>query len=153
MSLKNLIDKLELERQAIWMDRPNDINLLKLRIGAHEQNLSIIIYAATDTAALVDYLASIRNTIINKKVDLETLANAVRISIEFWGSRYKRYFSMEVAPTLMAEAAQACKELKTIEELNTLVEAVKTYVCRLNYWIDLEIPWDYLTSVYEGRIK
>ncbi|MGI6096848.1 MAG: hypothetical protein ACOYBM_01840 [Dethiobacteria bacterium] len=148
MSLNSVISQLEAERKKIWINKPDDIKLMRTRKGARDQNLSIVIYSANDTGVLVEGLGFIRALAKEDYTDLATLvANAKKI-MQFYGSRYKRYYSFEVLPNLVNASVEALEEVKTKNDFLRLLEALISYVGKLHYWIDLEIPWAKMTQGY-----
>jgi hypothetical protein len=146
MSYATTVERLVNERKSILLEKPADMKLLKARLGARGQNLSVLIYAAADTGALVECLSSIRATALEESSDLPTLISLTRKAASFWGSRFKRYYHLETLHNLVNEAIAVLDEVKTKEEFITLVQALASYVGKMNYWVDLEIPWGEITK-------
>lgn len=138
--------------KSVWMDKPTDVARVRGRLGARNQNFTIISYAESDTRAVVDFVHNMRVTAKQPGVDIPTLAAATINLISFEGSRYTRYYDMVDMPKAMDITVEALKNVKTTEEFLAVIEAFDSYIGEVNYWLDLEIPWDELRHEF-ARVK
>jgi galactokinase len=145
MTYDEIYNKLKENCEAIWMEKPADVTRTRNRKGPRGQNFTIISYTESETRALVDSLYNMRVTANQENVDVLTLAKTTANLINFLGSRYTRYYNMVDTPQLFKETAEVLeKEVKTKEQFIKLLEPLTSYVGKLNYWYDYEIPWDEL---------
>lgn len=138
--------------KSVWMSKPKDVGRVRGRLGARDQNFTIISYAESDTRAVVDFLHNMRMTAQQSGVNIPTLAAATINLISFEGSRYTRYYDMVDMPKAMDITVEALKEVKTPEEFLAVVEAFDAYIGKVNYWLDLEIPWEELQREF-ARVR
>jgi len=152
--MKELLELLENERKKIWtVNKPKDVERMRTRIGAREQNYTINAYSVGDTNAIVDFLHSMRVTAQEENMDIKTLASAVCNLLSFEASRFTRYYNLEDTTKLFEKTVDVLKkEVKTAQEFLEVIEALMRYIGKLNYWLDLEIPWAELAVEYE-RLK
>jgi len=136
------------ERENIWLRRSEDIATLKRRIGSMKQNFTTVMYADNDTQAMVKYLYNLREVSKMKKADLATLKQAAALMLEFDKRRAIVYYRLNRTAKLLGEAIEALKKVRTVKGYQALIGEVLLYIGRLNYWIDLEIPWSKLAKAF-----
>ena len=138
--------------KSVWMAKPADVARVRGRLGTRAQNFTIISYAESDTRAVVDFLHNMRVTAKQDGAHIPTLAAATANLISFEGSRYSRYYDMIDIPKAMDLTVEALKDVQTAGQFLELVEAFDAYIGKVNYWLDLEIPWEELRKEFT-RVK
>ena len=136
--------------QEPWNNRPEDIEALTKRTGAKNQRLTPLIYAESDTRALVKCLSYLREISMTEDLDLNTLKVITSIFLQNDQSRAIRYYQMEGYAQFLEKSRAAVNEANSILEYRQVIEEVLIYAGRLNFWIDREIPWASLASTFSG---
>jgi hypothetical protein len=134
--------------QELWSNRPEDIEALKKRAGAKNQGLTPLIYAESDTRALVKCLSYLREVSMTEELDLNTLKKITNIFLQNDQSRAIRYYQMEGYARFLEKSRQALNEAKSTLQYRHVIEEALIYVGRINFWIDEEIPWASLASTF-----
>jgi len=135
--------------KKIWFKKPDDIEAVKRRQGAKNQNLTTLIYAEGDTRALVRFLSYLRELCLSEELDLDTVKKISMIFIESEQSRVLRYYNMKDLGQFLKETLEDLKHIASLQEYTDLIEEVLIYIGRMSFWIDEQIPWSYLASVYK----
>lgn len=148
--MKDLLQELEEARKSIWLTKPDEVERVRGRKGARGQNFSIMVYAEGDTRGVIDFLHSVRTTVKEENIDLKTMIAIAVNHLEFQANRFERYYDMVDLPGLMKKTSTGLKEVKDKEEYLRLIEAFMLYIGKINYWLDLEIPWSELAERYES---
>jgi hypothetical protein len=134
----------------IWNNRPEDVEALKKRIGAKNQKLTPLVYAESDTRALVKCLSYLREVSKTEDLDLNTLKKITRVFFQNDQSRAIRYYRMEGYARFLEKSSEALKNADSISAYREIIEEALIYVGRINFWIDEEIPWASLASAFSG---
>jgi len=149
--MKQLLRMLEEERKKIWtVNKPKDIDRMRTRLGAKGQNYTINAYSVGDTNGICDFLHSMRITAKDETTDIKTLISATCNLLSFEGSRFARYYKLEDTTKLIEKTVDVLKkDVKTNKEFLEVIEALMSYLGKINYWLDLEMPWKELADEYE----
>lgn len=147
-----VIQKLDDLVKSVWMEQPADVQRTRKRVGPRHSNLTIMTNAEGDLRATIDFIYISRITAKEAGVDFHTQALTMANLLEFYASRWTRYYYMEDMPKIMTEIAEALREAKSSEEFISLIEAYAVYVGKVNYWYDLNIPWAELCIEF-ARVK
>jgi hypothetical protein len=136
------------ERERIWWTIPSDILRLRGRKGARQQNFTVTMYADGDTRAVGRYLYHLRESSLSDDIDLHTLMQVTLIFLRFDQRRLLRYFELHDAAAVFSRVLHVLPTVHTTSEYRQLIEELLLYVNRLNYWIDLQIPWHKLVTTF-----
>jgi hypothetical protein len=147
------LGKVKAAREAIWVNEPADIARLKTRKGARNQGASAVIYAAMKLGQLVTFLNHLRDVARKGGVDLETMKAITDPLLEFYGSTYGGFYQMTDTAAVVGQARAALEAAKTLEEYVALTGELSLYIGRMDYWVDLLIPWAKFGEVYERMIQ
>ena len=149
--MKQLLKMLEEERKKIWTtNKPKDVERMRSRLGAKEQNYTITDYAVGGTNGIADFLHCMRLSAQDKDADVKTLILATCNLLSFEASSFVRYYNLEDTSKLMEKTVDVLKkDVKTHKDFLEVIEALMRYLGKLNYWIDLEMPWKELADEYE----
>jgi hypothetical protein len=149
--LAKVIHSIRKEREKIWLRRSEDIPTLKKRIGSMKQNFTTVMYADTDTQSMVKYLYHLRETSKLKGVNLDTLKKVAINQLQFDQGRATRYYRLHKTAELLGQAIEALKTVRSVSAYRALIGELLLYLGKLNYWIDLEIPWAKLAKAFRPR--
>lgn len=115
------LEKIKAAREVIWLEEPADIARLRTRKGARKQGASAMLYAAMKLGQLVVFLNHLREMARQGRVDLGTMKTVTE------------------------------RDVKTLEEFVALTGELSLYIGRMDYWVDLLIPWAKFGEVYEQK--
>lgn len=139
------LNDLSLKMQS---ERPEDMDTMRKRMGARDQNGSIAIYSYVDISTTADMLFYWEKASLKEDYDLTTVINMVGDWLVFLADRIPRYYRFNNMSALTTRAVEALKASKSREEVNAILQALQHYYAQLNFWIDLEIPWAALGVAY-----
>ena len=98
-----VIHKLDELAKSVWMTQPADVERTRKRVGPRRSNLTIMTNAEGDLRAAVDFVYISRITAKEADVDVHTQALTMANLLEFYASRWTRYYYMEDMPKIMVE--------------------------------------------------
>ena len=147
------LKRIKAAREAIWLDEPADITRLRTRKGARNQGASAVIYAAMKLGQLVTFLNHLREVARKDGVDLETMKAVAAPLLEFYANTYGGFYQMTDTATVVRLAKAALQDVKSLEEYVALTGELSLYIGRMDYWVDLLIPWAKFGEVYEQIIQ
>jgi hypothetical protein len=143
------VDKIRVAREAIWLNEPADIARLRTRKGARNQGASAVLYAAMKLGQLVTFLNHLRGVARQGGVDLGTMKAVTDPLLEFYANTYGGFYQMTDTAAAVHQAKAALREVETLEEYAALTGELSLYIGRMDYWVDLLIPWAKFGEVYE----
>ncbi len=147
------VDKIRTAREAIWLNEPADIARLRTRKGARNQGASAVLYAAMKLGQLVTFLNHLRGVARQGGVDLGTVKAVTDPLLEFYANTYGGFYQMTDTAGMVRQAKAALLEVKTLEEYAALTGELSLYIGRMDYWVDLLIPWAKFGEVYEQMMR
>ncbi len=143
------LEEIKAAREAIWLNEPADIARLKKVKGARNQGASAVLYAAMKLGQLVVFLNHLREVARKYGVDLGTMKAILDPLLEFYASTYGGFYQMTDTATVVRKGRAALPDVKSLEEFVALAGELSLYVGRMDYWVDLLIPWAEFGEVYE----
>jgi len=146
------LEQIRAAREAIWLNEPADTARLREKKGARNQGASAVIYAAMKLGQLVVFLNHLRETARQGGVDLTTMKAIVTPMLEFYAAQYGGFYQMTDTAAVVRQAKEALETAKTLEEYMALTGELSLYIGRMDYWVDLLIPWAKFGEVYEQMI-
>jgi hypothetical protein len=147
------LEKIRAAREAIWLNEPADIARLRTRKGARSQGASAVLYAAMKLGQLVTFLNHLRGVARQGGVDLGTMKAVTDPLLEFYANTYGGFYQMTDTAGMVRQAKAALREVKTLEEYAALTGELSLYIGRMDYWVDLLIPWAKFGEVYEQMMQ
>jgi hypothetical protein len=147
--MEKALERIKAARKAIWLEEPPDIERLRSRKGTRNQGASAVLYAATKLATLITFLNHMRGVARQGGVDLETMKKVTEPYLEFHAGRYGGFYQLTDTAEVVRWAKEALSEINTLEDYATLVGELAVYLGRVDYWVDLEIPWAQFGQVFE----
>ena len=149
--MEEALEKIKAVCKAIWLEEPPDIERLRSRKGARNQGASAVLYAATKLATLITFLNHMRGVAKQEGVDLETMKAVTKPLLEFHAGIYGGFYQLTDTAEVVRWTKGALSEVKTLEDYATLMGELALYVGRVDYWVDLEIPWAKFGQVFEEQ--
>ncbi len=143
------LEEIKTARKAIWLDEPADIARLKKVKGARNQGASAVLYAAMKLGQLVVFLNHLREVARKGGVDLGTMKAIADPMLEFYAATYGGFYQMTDTAAMVRKAKAALSDVKTLDEFVALTGELSLYIGRMDYWVDLLIPWAEFGEVYE----
>jgi hypothetical protein len=147
--MEKALEKIKAAREAIWSEEPPDIERLRTAKGARNQGASAVLYAATKLATLITFLNHVRGVAKQREVDLETMKTVTGPFLEFHAGLYGGFYQLTDTAEVVRWAKEALSEVKNLEDYATLMGELTLYVSRVDYWVDLEIPWAEFGRIFE----
>jgi hypothetical protein len=147
--MEEALEKIKAARKAIWLEEPPDIGRLRSVKGARNQGASAVLYVATKLATLITFLNHVRGVARQEGVDLETMKAVTEPFLEFHAGLYGGFYQLTDTAAVVHWAKEALSEAKTLQDYATLVGELALYLGRVDYWVDLEIPWAKFGQVFE----
>ena len=147
-----MLDSLEMikaARESIWLNEPADIVRLRTRRGARNQGASAVLYAAMKLGQLVTFLNHMRGVARKGGVDLGTMKAVTDPLLDFYADTYAGFYRMTDTAEIVRQAKAALREVKTLDEYVALTGGLSLYVGRMDYLVDLQIPWAKFGETYE----
>jgi hypothetical protein len=147
--MRDSVEKIKTAREAIWLKEPADTARLKMRKGARSQRASAVLYAAMKLGQLVTFLNHMRGVALKGGVDLGTMRAITDPLLAFYADTYGGFYQMTDTAEVVRLAKAALREVKTLEEYVALTGELSLYIGRMDYWVDLLIPWAKFGEAYE----
>ncbi len=147
------LEEIKAAREAIWLTEPADIARLKKVKGARNQGASAVIYAAMKLGQFVVLLNHLREVARNGGVDLGTMKAIADPMLEFYASTYGGFYQMTDTAAVVRKGRSALADVKGLDEFVALTGELSLYVGRMDYWVDLLIPWAKFGEVYEQKTR
>jgi len=135
-------------RKRIWNTEPHEVKKL-LKIRSYGQNCMVVLYAESETRQLVDFLYCLKVATKREKVELESIKEITKVLLEFYASKFNGWYQMSDTANLFKEIISAIDEITDKVNFNMLLEELLLYVGRLNFWIEVKIPWYAIIGIYE----
>ena len=147
------LKKIRAAREAIWLNEPPDLGRLQTRKGARNQGASAVIYAAMKLGQLVVFLNHLRSVAGIGEADLGTMKRITDSLLEFYANQYGGFYQMTDTADIVRQAKVGLEQVKSLEQYVELTGELSLYVGRMDYWVDLLIPWGKFGQVYEQTAR
>jgi hypothetical protein len=86
-------------------------------------------------------------------MDLETMKAATEPYLAFHASVYGNFYKFADTAQVVRWAQEALADAATLEEYATVAGELAIYLNRVDYWVDLKIPWAAFGRVFEQRLS
>lgn len=151
--MSDALKKIRAARQAIWAEEPAEVQRLPGIKGAWDQGASTVLFAATKLATVITFLNHMRGLARQGGVDLETMKTITIPYLEFHAAVLGNHYQFADAAQTTRWASEAMPGLQTLTDYAALVEELAIYLNRLDYWVDLKIPWASFGQVFEQELE
>jgi hypothetical protein len=150
--MKDALERIKAAREAIWYEEPEELVDLTGRKATREQAASTVLYASTKLATLITFLNHVRGVAQGGGVDLATMKAVTAPYLEFHAGVYGNFYKLAGTAEVVRWANDALAEVATLEDYATLVGELAIYLNRVDYWVDLKIPWATFGRVFEREL-
>ena len=150
--MREALEKIRAARQAIWTEEPAEVKRLTSIKGAWDQGASTVLFAATKLATLITFLNHMRGVAKGGGVDLETMIQVTKPYLEFHASVFGNHYQFADTAQVVRRAAEATPEVNNLEDYATLIGELAIYLNRVDYWVDLKIPWADFGRTFEQEL-
>jgi hypothetical protein len=151
--MKDALERIKAAREAIWYEEPQELVRLTDRKATREQAASTVLYATTKLATLITFLNHVRGVAQEGGVDLATMKAVTVPYLEFHAGVYGNFYKLAGTAEVVRWANDALAEVETLEDYATLVGELAIYLNRVDYWVDLKIPWATFGRVFEQELS
>ena len=151
--MQTALKKIRTARQSIWTEEPTEITRLPSIKGAWDQAASTVLFAATKLATLITFLNHMRGMAKRGGVELETMKVVTLPYLEFHASVLGNHYQFADTAQVVRWAAEAVPEVNTIEDYATLIGVLAVYLNRVDYWVDMKIPWAEFGRAFEQGLS
>jgi hypothetical protein len=148
--MHNTIDEIKSAREAIWHEEPAEIARLPDIKAAWDQGASTVLFAATKLATLITFLNHVRDVARAGGVDLATLKAVTGPYLAFHAGVYGNFYRLATVARTVRLAEEALAGVSSLDEFSALIGELAIYLNRVDYWVDLHIPWAAFGDAFEG---
>jgi hypothetical protein len=147
--MDNTLDRIKAARKEIWFEEPAELERLAGIKGAWNQGASTVLFAATKLATLITFLNHMRRLAREEDLDLETMKAVTEPYLAFHASVYGNFYQLADTARTVRWAQDALAQVRSLEEYAALVGELAIYLNRVDYWVDLKIPWAEFGQAFE----
>jgi hypothetical protein len=147
--MEKSLARIRAAREAIWEDEPAEARQLPSIKAARNQGASTVLFATTKLATLITFLNHMRQVAMKGGVDLETMKAVTEPYLEFHAGVYGNFYQFVDTAQVVRWAQEGLSEAQTLADYATLVGELAIYLNRMDYWVDLKIPWAKFGQVFE----
>jgi hypothetical protein len=147
--MERSLQTIKAAREAIWYEEPAEITRLPDIKATHDQGASTLLFAATKLATLITFLNHMRGVAKRGGVDLETMKAVTAPYLAFHAGVLGSFYRLAQTAQVVRRAQDALSETTTLEEYAELIGELAIYLNRVDYWVDLKIPWAEFGRVFE----
>jgi hypothetical protein len=149
--MDDTLDRIKAAREAIWFDEPAELKRLAEIKGAWDQGASTVLFAATKLATLITFLNHMRQLAREKDLDLATMKAVTEPYLAFHANVYGNFYQLADTARTVRWAKDALTGVQSLEAYAALIGELAIYLNRVDYWVDLKIPWAAFGRAFEQR--
>jgi len=150
--MEQALQDIKAARQAIWDKEPAEIKNLPAKKAARNQAASTVLYATTKLNTLITFLNHMRAMALKGGLDLETMKAVTAPYLTFHASVFGNFYRFADTAQVVRRAEEGLRDVKTLSEYATLIGELAIYLNRVDYWVDLKIPWAKFGEIFEENI-
>jgi hypothetical protein len=150
--MEETLAKIVAARKAIWFEEPEEIARLPEIKAARDQGASTVLFAATKLATLITFLNHMRGVAKEGGLDLETLKAVTEPYLAFHAGVYGNFYQLSDTAKVVRWAQEAVTDAASLDEYITAVGELAIYLNRIDYWVDLKIPWAAFGHAFEREL-
>lgn len=150
--MENALSRIRAAREAIWFAEPDEVARLVQIKATGNQAASTVLYATTKLATLITFLNHMRGMAKGGAVDLRTMQAVTIPYLDFHAGVFGNFYKLAGTAQVVRWASEALPEARSLGEYATLMEELAIYLNRIDYWIDLKIPWAAFGRTFEREL-
>jgi hypothetical protein len=139
--MNDALQEIRAAREKIWHQEPLEVQQLSSRKAARGQAASTVLYATTKLATLITFLNHVRGVAREGGVELATVKAVTVPYVRFHAGIIGGFYQLAETARVVRVAEQALADADSLDEFAALVGEIAIYLNRIDYWIDLHIPW------------
>ncbi|MFN2290239.1 MAG: hypothetical protein ACK2UC_03500 [Anaerolineae bacterium] len=147
--MSEILQQIRTAREEIWDEEPLEVKQLSSRKAARGQAATTMLYATTKLATLITFLNHMRGVARDGDVDLATMKAVIVPYVRFHAGVIGGFYQLAETARIVRLAEGALEEAGSLDEFASLVGELSIYLNRIDYWIDLHIPWAAFGRVFE----
>ena len=147
--MDDTLARIRAAREAIWFEEPAELKRLAGIKGAWDQGASTVLFAATKLATLITFLNHMRRLARQEDLDLETVKVVTEPYLTFHAGVYGNFYQLADTARTVRWAKEALAQVQSLDEYAALIGELAIYLNRVDYWVDLKIPWARFGQVFE----
>jgi hypothetical protein len=151
--VENTLNKIRAAREAIWFMEPEEVTRLVHIKATDNQAASTVLYATTKLATLVTFLNHMRGLAKVGRVDLDTMVIVTVPYLDFHAGVFGNFYKLAGTAQVVRWASEALPKVRSLGEYTALMEELAIYLNRIDYWIDLKIPWAAFGRTFEQELS
>jgi hypothetical protein len=151
--MHNALQQIQAAREKIWHEEPLEVQRLSSRKAARGQAATTLLSATTKLATLIAFLNHMRAIAREGGVDLETMQAVAVPYVHFHAGVIGGFYKLDETARIIRLAGEALADVHSLDEFAALVGELSIYLNRIDYWIDLHIPWAAFGHVFEESIR
>ncbi len=147
MGVQEIMDALDRERQAIWLEPPEEVcGIMRGDIprgtGSKGQYLSTLIFAENELRTMTDEILWYMWELAAVKggVNLESLQALTASLVDYKGHMFD-YVGLPRTGAFVAQYVDGVRQCEDLEEFSKLTGAALSYLNRVHGWVDILFPW------------
>ncbi len=143
------VAELRAARERLYQGTPAEVAALETRRRVM-QPAGPLLYAEAESRLLHEQLSMLVLALEAGEFDFESALPTVRFLLRRAASRLEGWYLLHEAGDLVGRAAESLGPLDSVDRLAMLRELI-FYVGRLNYWLDLTIPWNDVNELMRAQ--
>jgi len=147
--VEDVLEKIRATREAIWLQEPTDIARLRTKKGARNQGASAVLFADIKLMTLITFLNHVRGIARQGGVDLETMKRMTDSYLALHANSLGGFFELTDTAQVLHWGQEALAQVQSLEEYVDVMSELALYLGRMEYWVDMLIPWARFGQVYE----
>jgi hypothetical protein len=112
-----------------------------------------VLYATTKLATLITFLNHMRGVAKAGGVDLDTMVAVTAPYLDFHAGVFGNFYRLAGTAQVVRWASEALPEVQSLDDYAALTEELAIYLNRIDYWIDLHIPWAAFGRTFEQQLS
>lgn len=152
---EELLVKIGDATQAIWLDRPADVDRMVGRNFDTGKEFSVWAYSWGYLSNLGDLMYEYFQVGNAGEGDLATLKMLAARQCRRYAESFEHSAHMSDCYTLLREAAEGFEAVGSHEAFAKLARTLQRYLMQLSFWVDIELPWaevsTYVDDVWHQR--
>jgi hypothetical protein len=149
--MQTALEKIKAARETIWTDVPQVEQLPQIK-ATRNQAASTVLYATTKLATLITFLNHMRGVARRGGVDLDTMKAVTEPYLAFHAGVFGNFYQLANTAQVVRWTKEALPKVASLEEYAALIGELAIYLNRVDYWIDLQIPWAAFGRAFEETL-
>ncbi|MCL7454922.1 MAG: hypothetical protein M8467_17945 [Anaerolineae bacterium] len=151
--MHDALKEIQSAREAIWLEEPLEVKQLSDRKAARGQAATTLLSATTKLATLITFLNHVRGVARQGGVDLGTMKAVTAPYLAFHANVLAGFYRLAETARIVRLAEGALAVVDDLDGFATLLGELSIYLNRVDYWIDLRVPWAAFGRTFEKELS